>query len=286
MKLLFDKTDLYEPSRDIIITPTNGKEPTAPGYVLGQIPLNQGLVSLLNAGATRYWIDGGRERPNLAVGDKVMATVNDYEAGITNGMTGLVEEIRINGTYSGNSDKFGPVDEVSAYLESCDSDEDLDDFDLDDMIQGAREQLAKGDKEVRESGPASHTIVVRFGEGDHSFTVDFASKSQVASLMLAYAATCHKMQGGEAPLVFVIVHGTQKRPLTREWIYTACTRASGRCVFLSTRQGMGVALSKKAIEGKTIEEKIRKFVELMTPNSIGAKVNVKLPAPRSLIEGD
>lgn len=286
MKLLFDKTDLYDPNRDIIITPTNGFEPTAPGYVLGQMPLNQGLVSLLNAGATRYWIDGGRERPNFALGDKVMATVNDYEAGITNGMTGIIEEINENGGYSGNALRFGTVDDVANYLESCDSDEDDDDFDLSDMVQGARDALAaRGDeKEKRDSGPASHTVVVRFGEGDHSFTVDFSSKSQVASLMLAYAATCHKMQGGEAPLVFVIVHGTQKRPLNREWIYTAGTRASGRCVFLSTRQGMGVALSKKAIEGKTLEDKIANFVKLTIPNAIGARVNVKLPEPQLLVE--
>lgn len=286
MKLLHDKTKMYDPNRDIIITPTNGFEPTAPGYVLGQSPLNQGLVTLLNTGAVRYFIDAGRERQNFAIGDKVMATVNDYEAGITNGMTGIIEEIRENGGYAGNIRKFGRVDDVAEYLESMDSDEDIDDFDLDDVIQAGREALENKEKEKRDTGPASHTVVVRFGEGEHGFTVDFSSKSQVASLMLAYAATCHKMQGGEAPLVFVIVHGTQKRPLNREWLYTAITRASGRCVLLSTRQGLGTALAKKAIEGKTLEDKIASFVKLTQPNVMGARISVKLPEPRMLTAGE
>lgn len=287
MKLLFDKTKLYEPNRDIIITPTNGFEPIAAGYVLGQQPLNQGLVSLLNAGSDRYLIDAGREQQNFAVGDKVMATVNDYEAGITNGMTGIVETIAENGGYSGNTMRFGRMEDVGAYLDSLDSDQDTEDFELDDMIAAGRAALdGSADKEKRDSGPASHSITVRFGEGDHSFTVGFASKSQVASLMLAYAATCHKMQGGEAPLVFVIVHGTQKRPLNREWLYTAITRASGRCVLLSTRVGVGTALGKQSIKGKTLQDKIDSFLAMTQPNLMGAKINVRLPEPHSLVEID
>jgi ATP-dependent exoDNAse (exonuclease V) alpha subunit len=152
------------------------------------------------------------------------------------------------------------------------------------MIAAGQAKLAQQEKEKRESGPSSHAVTVRFGEGDHSFTVDFSSKSQVASLMLAYAATCHKMQGGEAPLVFVVVHGTQKRPLNREWLYTAITRASGRCVLLSTRQGLGTCLAKQSIKGKTLQEKIDSFVKLTEPNLMGAKINVRLPEPQSLIE--
>src|SRR3546814_4908413 len=89
----------------------------------------------------------------------------------------------------------------------------------------------------------------------------FASKAEVGTIQLAYVVTCHKMQGGEAPLVFVIVHLSHKRMLTREWFYTGVTRASQRCVVLYTRDGVGNAIGKQAIKGKTLEDKIRRSEE-------------------------
>lgn len=283
MKLLHNR--IYDPNRDVIITPTNGFEQTAPGYQLGQAPMNRELVVKLNQNATRYLIDAGRERQQFAVGDKVMATVNDYEAGITNGMTGLIENIVANGGYDGDSRRWGPLDEVNEYLREIDEgfeDED-DDFSLEEMVNDASIGLDKT-KEKKDAGPASHIVTVRFGEGEHSFTIDFDSKAKVASLMLAYAATCHKMQGGECPLVAVIVHNTHKRPLTREWYYTALTRASQKAILFVTRQGQGHALGKQSIKGTTVKQKIANFVALTKEGLIGAAVRVKLPNPHALVK--
>src|SRR3546814_4167122 len=92
------------------------------------------------------------------------------------------------------------------------------------------------------------------------------------------------MQGGEAPLVFVIVHLSHKRMLTREWFYTGVTRASQRCVVLYTRDGVGNAIGKQAIKGKTLEDKIRSFQEAQKIGLAGASVNVRMPTRRSLSE--
>ena len=283
LKLLHGR--IYEPNRDVLITPINGFEQTAPGYTLGQAPLNQRLVTLLNQDAPRYIIDAGRERMNFAVGDKVMATVNDYEAGITNGMTGIITSIEENGGYIGDVRRFGLISEVNAYYDSIETDEDEDaDFNLEDMVQDSQAGLDELKKrEKRDAGPASHIVTVVFGEGEHAFEIAFDSKSKVASLMLAYAATCHKMQGGEAPLVFGIVHSSNKRPLNREWAYTMVTRASNRCVMFHNRQGVGFAIGKQTIKGVNLKAKIASFAALTADTGVGPTVRVKLPKARSLV---
>lgn len=275
---------LYEPNRDVVITPINGFEQTAPGYSLGQDPMNQELVVKLNSQHPRYIIDAGREKQNFAVGDKVMATVNDYEAGITNGMTGIVTDITENGAYIGDTRRWGLISEVNEYLSGLvDEDDDDVEFSLEEMVsdsQAGMEELKK--REKRDAGPASHIIEVEFGEGEHAFKIAFNTKSTVASLMLAYVATCHKMQGGECPLVFGIVHQANKRPLNREWFYTCVTRASQRCVVFTTRQGLGFALGKQNIKGATLEAKVNTFIKLTESGLIGPSVRVKLPARRGL----
>lgn len=282
LKLLHGK--LYEPNRDVVITPINGYEQTAPGYALGQAPMNQELVSMLNQDAPRYLIDAGRERMNFAVGDKVMATVNDYDSGITNGMTGIIKSIVPNGGYVGDTRRFGLISEVNAYFDGLDDEDDDVDFDLEAMVADSAagmETLRK--KEKKDAGPSSHVVTVQFGEGDHGFEIAFDSKSKVASLMLAYVATCHKMQGGEAPLVFVIVNQNNKRMLNREWLYTAITRASQRCVILQTRQGLGFALGTQNIKGNTLAAKIKGFAALTESGPLGPTVKVKLPKACSLV---
>ncbi|MGL5935896.1 MAG: ATP-dependent DNA helicase [Cetobacterium sp.] len=272
---------LYEPNRDVLITPTNGFEQTAPGWSLGQEPLNQELVVKLNSANPRYLIDAGREKQNFAVGDKVMATVNDYEAGITNGMTGIVTKIEMNGAYIGDTNRWGLINEVNEYLSGLAEDDDVE-FSLEEMIsdsQAGMEELKK--KEKRDQGPASHVVEVTFGEAEHSFTINFDSKSKVASLMLAYAATCHKMQGGECPIVFGIVHQAHTR-LTREWYYTMVTRASQRCIVFTTRMGTGKAIGNMAIKGANLKAKIASFMELTKSGLVGPSIRVKLPQARSL----
>lgn len=282
MQLLQGK--LYEPNRDVIITPINGFEQTAPGYTLGQAPLNQELVVKLNSKNPRYMIDAGREKQNFAVGDKVMATVNDYEAGITNGMTGVIKEITENGAYIGDTRRWGLITEVNEYLSGLVSEEDDDvEFSLEDMVNDSAagmEELKK--KEKRDAGPASHIVEVEFGEGEHAFTIAFSTKSTVASLMLAYVATCHKMQGGECPHVFGIVHQANKRPLNREWFYTMVTRGSQKVVVFTTRQGLGFALGKQNIKGSTLEAKVKTFIALTQSGLIGPSVRVRLPARKGL----
>src|SRR3546814_76275 len=216
MLKLLKNAKFYDPNRDAVITAINGYDTGQVGFALGQDTMNRELSMILNPDEPRWVIDAGRERRNFAIGDKVMATKNDWEAGITNGMTGIVTNIVEHGDYTGNRAAFGRQDLVDAYLEELDDESDeahglsLEDFNLES------ESIGKHDKEKGDRGPASHIVTVKFGDGESAFDMAFASKAEVGTIQLAYVVTCHKMQGGEAPLVFVIVHLSHKRMLTRE----------------------------------------------------------------------
>lgn len=260
---------IYDPIRDSVITPINGED-GARGYALGQLPLNREFALMFNSNNEnpRYIIDGGRVKQRFAVGDKVMATKNDWEAGITNGMTGVITSIAEHGGYSGDKDRYGTIEEVSRNMQSLDSgtfDHEIIDLDaLESTFEGVAEGN-KAKKEKRERGPASHIVTVRFGTGEHAFEIPFATLAEVESLMTAYAVTCHKMQGGEAPTIIIICHDAHRAMLYREWLYTAVTRASQMCILIFTETALKVALNKQNIKGRSLKEKIISFNELMNP---------------------
>src|SRR5690606_31737613 len=102
MLKLLKNAKFYDPNRDAVITAINGHDTGQTGWALGQDPMNRELSMILNPDEPRYIIDAGRERRNFAVGDKVMATKNDWEAGITNGMTGIIVSIAAHADYTGS----------------------------------------------------------------------------------------------------------------------------------------------------------------------------------------
>lgn len=271
---------IYDPIRDTTITAINGHD-GARGYALGQLPLNREFAIIFNSSQEhpRYIIDAGRERQKFAVGDKVMATRNDHEAGITNGMTGIITAITENAAWAGDRRRFGTVAAVNEYMaEQNESTEDVD-VSLEDMMEsyGAQEQGRKDASEKKERGPASHIVTVEFGTGEHSFEISFATLAEVASLMTAYVVTCHKMQGGESPVVIIILHDSHKAMHYREWLYTAITRASQKCILLYTDQALRTALAKQRITGSTLAQKVAAFNRLADESGLlGAAVKVTL----------
>lgn len=80
----------------------------------------------------------------------------------------------------------------------------------------------------------------------------------LADIGLAYAITCHKSQGSAAPSVIVLLEDS--RLLTREWLYTAITRARSLVVLVGSRE-----LLKRAIENRT--ERLTGFaLDALAPN--------------------
>jgi len=271
---------LYDPLRDAVIVPK--KTPNSP---LSTVNLNNYLVPMMNPPRKvegqnvilnpRTPIHTGTGIVHFAVGDKVMITanINTHVPPITNGQTGIVERIAVNLNYdqdrggaqfgkdgieSGNVSAADAPDsgiDLGAALEELASDA-LDDFSVSTGEDESENE--KPDNEPEEQRQASHTMTIRFDNGD-SFTSHTAG--DFAKVTFGYAITCHKAQGGEYPNVFILCHSSDYAGhlLTREWLYTAVTRARENCFLYCDDKGLAKALSEQKIIGNTLEDKIRSF---------------------------
>ena len=64
--------------------------------------------------------------------------------------------------------------------------------------------------------------------------------SGLDEVMLAYAVTCHKAQGAEWPFVIVALDDAYgaRMVTTREWLYTAISRAKRVCFLVGKRSSV------------------------------------------------
>lgn len=73
------------------------------------------------------------------------------------------------------------------------------------------------------------------GDGDESGAAD---KGRGCNFDLGYAVTCHKMQGSEAPCVIALADKNAGAVASREWWYTAISRATKLCIVIGPREVM------------------------------------------------
>lgn len=67
------------------------------------------------------------------------------------------------------------------------------------------------------------------------------------NLKLAYACTCHKLQGSSAPYVIVVLDYSAYTMLSKEWLYTAITRAKKRCFLFAENNALRRAIRTSGI---------------------------------------
>lgn len=269
------ENNVYDPLRDAIITPQNRDQ-------LGQETINERLCAYFNQPRKtegglilnpRTIITAGYNHLSFAIGDKIMVTKNDREQGLTNGMIGVIESIAPNAAFRGES----VGDMAGAHLTE-DVDIDMDDF-HNTITELTRTETKTTEEEEARLQQASHIVTVKFQNVETPIT--FSTAGAINTLQHAYAFTCHKAQGGEFPVVIIICHASQTNMLSREWLYTAWTRAKGKIVLLYNRRGLQKALNAQVIKGQTLEDKARAFIKIQQRNAIGdtnAKVPV-LPSP-------
>ncbi len=254
------KQGIFDPMRDALIVPQNIS-------AIGQIELNQQLVNYFNPPIKneqgivqnpRVIITAGYVHVVFAAGDKVMLLANDNQRGLTNGMIGVVESIVPNGNFKGE-----------AVADSLDMGE-TENFDLsdlaDELMQFATDEDEKEDESER---AASHIMTIQFQNVKEPVVLETAGAYKKISH--AYASTCHKAQGGEYPNVVILAHSANLKMLTREWLYTAITRAQERVILLCNHRGLTHAVNNQTIKGKTIAEKAERFLKLQD------KADTRLP---------
>jgi exodeoxyribonuclease V alpha subunit len=84
--------------------------------------------------------------------------------------------------------------------------------------------------------------VVRFDEREVSYAAD-----DLDELTLAYAATVHKSQGSEYPVVIVPVHPQHYVMLQRSLLYTAVTRGKKLVVLIGSRKALRIAVANAQV---------------------------------------
>lgn len=67
---------------------------------------------------------------------------------------------------------------------------------------------------------------------------------------LGYAITLHKMQGSEAKIVIIGLDYSAYLLLTKEWVYTAMTRAKKYCVLCAENKALRYAISHNGVSNK------------------------------------
>ena len=82
---------------------------------------------------------------------------------------------------------------------------------------------------------------------------------------LGYALSCHKSQGSEWPVVIVMVDDAAKRVCSREWIYTAISRAKKLCILIGKRDTLNRFCRREVLSTRKtfLVEQIEEQKELM-----------------------
>lgn len=249
----------YNPEVDQIIVPQNVG-------MLGQEILNQRLAPLFNSANERRAVRASYETKFLAVGDKVMFTKNDYDLGILNGMTGYIKNISLNTNYPDYAiikayEERDFNDKSNNFIIDTESQE-LAEKVLDDLAK--MEEKATDDPTKTAEQEASHIVVVEYTPLGSTEPAEIAlhQVGAIRGLLLAYAITCHKAQGSEYRRVIVVTCSANSQMLSREWLYTAVTRARENCVLVYndySAKGISSALRRQIVKGETIEEKAANF---------------------------
>jgi exodeoxyribonuclease V alpha subunit len=272
---------LFDPYKDLLLTAGNGFDENDSSAFVQQSPLNGTLSRMIEPPSEDhplYIVDAGRDVKRFAVGHRVMATKNespDTKDRVTNGLTGRIIRIDSNANWNGNRNMFGTEREVMEFRKShakAAMEQGLKDFSL-ASVDTSRFTAT----ETAQEKQASHIITVKFLNGAER---TYRTTADVGALQLAYAVTVHKAQGSQADTVIIVVHHAVKKQLSREWLYTAVTRARRRVIILYTRMGLSTAASRQQIFGANLREKVNRYRQVME----NGNVLVRLKARDVMIE--
>lgn len=78
----------------------------------------------------------------------------------------------------------------------------------------------------------------------------YIKREDFKNIELGYALSCHKLQGSEAPYVIVGLDMSGRILLTKEWLYTAITRAKKHCIVCGESRAISYANNNSNISIK------------------------------------
>lgn len=98
-------------------------------------------------------------------------------------------------------------------------------------------------------------------DGEEASKDDDKEAAGGSSWDLAYAVSCHKSQGSEWPVVLILAddHNSAKRVCTRNWIFTAISRARKYCLTIGKIRTVQEMMPRDGMKRKTF---LREFIGL------------------------
>lgn len=241
----------FNPIEDMLLLPQSTGE-------LGADGLNKLLARMFNPGE-RIGVTSGSVAFDLRVGDRIMVTENMYSRGVVNGSLATVESIDPNPLtrIQQNDDMRNSFKNLSATLDN-------------DNGSDARKH------------EATHIIGMK---ADNGSKVQFRKAGEYGAMLMGYAITCHKAQGSEARNVFVVISRHHNPSLlTREWLYTAVTRAVDRVCLIADEPSMRACAKNQALIGDTYEEKVANFMKKRSMLFSEKLIVLPDPAPIDVID--
>jgi hypothetical protein len=237
----------YNPQDDIILCPYN--------KAFGTIELNKRISQHLGKkrNACVFEVIAGYQKHYLAVGDRVLYDKEDA----------FIVDIARNSNYMGpramqpsvELDRWGhyqkePTAEELAAAETDDG--ILNTEALEKFMAAAATGI---DERVQDS---SHVVVVKLAYGDGE-EIPLDKSAQINNLLGGYALTIHKSQGSEWSKVFIVLHQSHVKMVSRELLYTGCTRARQHLHIICETTSFERGVRSQRIKGDTIEEKAEFF---------------------------
>jgi exodeoxyribonuclease V alpha subunit len=98
--------------------------------------------------------------------------------------------------------------------------------------------LFNGESGILLRAPAHKRLALVRTEKEEALLVG----EELAALSLGYAVSVHRAQGGEFPVVVVLLHDLHAPLLQRTLLYTALTRAKRLCILVGTHRALAQAV--------------------------------------------
>lgn len=242
-------TNNYDPYADQVLIPFN--------KACGTDELNKHIAQHISRkkGNETFEIIAGFKKGYFAVGDRVLWEKEDAE----------IIGIKPNPAYTGAQtqpsgiflDRWGYNSETGGdskhHLDK--DEEDLTEDEIEFML--AQSVASSGEDTVRQ---ASHILTIKLNEsGETDKPIELSNAGALNNLILSFALTVHKSQGSEFRKVFLMLHKSHATMLSREMLYTACTRAKEELYIICEPDSMTKGILSQRIKGNTLEEKIEYF---------------------------
>ena len=112
------------------------------------------------------------------------------------------------------------------------------------------------------SSISGKNCIVELDQPRRTVRLKVNSAGTVQDWTLSYAITCHKSQGSQWPVAVVILDDGAKQMLSRQWFYTACSRAEKLTVLIGREITANRAVKKEGLQRKTfLAERLRNEIE-------------------------